>query len=139
LRQIGHFIDCIDALLVKPFRDLTGAISGLGHLAKLLLKLTHQERFDLGFAGVSHTQIYWVPRLASNIPLVRFAPMISRFAWYAVVLCAMTILIPACASHDEATIEESSSQSVGTVPGEKVPDQGTFSPGPAGSSGSVHW
>ena len=65
--------------------------------------------------------------------------MISRFASYAVLLFAMAFLVSACASHGEATIEESSSQSGGTVPGEKIPDQGTFSPGPAGSSGSVHW
>jgi hypothetical protein len=52
--------------------DLASAIRGFSQLAKLLLKLAKQERFDIGFAGVSHDQIYRTPRLASNVSPVKF-------------------------------------------------------------------
>jgi hypothetical protein len=51
---------------------MANAIRGLSHLAKLLLKLAKQGRFDIDFAGVPHDQIYRTLRLASNVSLVRF-------------------------------------------------------------------
>ncbi len=85
-------------------------------------------------AGIPHDQIYRTPRLASNVSLVRFVPMIPRFASYAVSLLAIAFLISACASRDESVIKESTSQSEATVQGEKVPDKPTFTPGSVGSS-----
>src|SRR5437773_10106036 len=38
-RQIGHFVDRIDTLFVKPIDDLASAIGGFSQVAKLLLKL----------------------------------------------------------------------------------------------------
>jgi hypothetical protein len=52
---------------------------------------------------------------------------------------AIVFLICACASPDEPTTEQSRAQNTATVPGETVPGEGTFAPGPAGSSGSVRW
>jgi hypothetical protein len=43
---------------------MASAIRGLSQLAKLLLELAKQERFDLDFAGVPHDQIYRTRRLA---------------------------------------------------------------------------
>jgi hypothetical protein len=63
----------------------------------------------------------------------------KRFALPAVLFLAIAFLISACVSRDENVTEQSSVQSAATVPGEKIPDEGTFSPGPPGSSGSVHW
>jgi hypothetical protein len=43
---------------------MASAIRGLSQLAKLLLKLAKQERFDIDFAGVPRDQIYRTSRLA---------------------------------------------------------------------------
>jgi hypothetical protein len=51
---------------------------------------------------------------------------------------AIAFLISACASHDEAVSEGSSSQAA-SVPGERVSDEGALTPGATGSSASVHW
>jgi len=63
----------------------------------------------------------------------------KRFAVYGVLFLTSGILISGCVSRDEDVTEQSSSQPAATVPGEKIPDQGNFSPGAPGSSGSVHW
>jgi hypothetical protein len=68
-----------------------------------------------------------------------FIRMIARFASCAVLFLATTFLISACASRDEAVTDESASQSAATVPGEKMSDDGSYAPGPPGSSGSVRW
>jgi ABC-type glycerol-3-phosphate transport system substrate-binding protein len=65
--------------------------------------------------------------------------MIKRFARCALFFLAVVFLISACASPDEATTEQSTSQTTGTVPGEKMSDEGRVTPGAAGSSASVHW
>jgi hypothetical protein len=65
--------------------------------------------------------------------------VMKRFALPAILFLAIALLISACVSRDEEISEQSGSQSAATVPGEKIPDQGSFSPGPPGSSGSVHW
>jgi DNA replicative helicase MCM subunit Mcm2 (Cdc46/Mcm family) len=106
----------------------------LSQLAKLLLKLAKQERFDIDFAGVPHDRIYRTLRLASNGSLVKFVPMIPRFTSYAVSLLAIAFLMSACASRDESVIEERTSQSEATVGDEKVPDRPVFTPGSQGTS-----
>ncbi|HJW37891.1 MAG TPA: hypothetical protein VJ420_04640 [Candidatus Udaeobacter sp.] len=65
--------------------------------------------------------------------------MIKRIAIPAILFIAIAFLISACVSHDEDVSERSSSQSAAPVPGEKIPDQGAYAPGPPGSSGSVRW
>ena len=100
----------------------------------LPLKLAKQERFDIDFAGVPHDQIYRTLRLASNVSLVKFIPMIPRFTSYTVSLLAIAFLMSACASRDESVVEESTSQSEATVGDEKVPDRPAFTPGSQGTS-----
>jgi len=63
----------------------------------------------------------------------------KRFAVYGVLFLTSGILISGCVSRDEDVTEQSNSQPAATVPGEKIPDQGNFTPGAPGSSGSVHW
>src|SRR6185312_13505397 len=45
--QIGHFVDRVDALFVKPIDDLACAIGGFSQIAKLFLKLAQKERLDI--------------------------------------------------------------------------------------------
>jgi len=63
----------------------------------------------------------------------------ERFATRTVLVFVIALLLSACASSDEATTGESTSQSSATVPGEKMSDEGRVTPGAAGSSASVHW
>jgi len=63
----------------------------------------------------------------------------KRIALCAALFLAIVFLMSACASRDEATTDESSSHGTATVPGETVPGEGSFAPGPPGSSGSVRW
>jgi len=63
----------------------------------------------------------------------------KRFALCAALLLTIAFLMSACASRDEATTDESAPQSAATVPGEKMSDDGSYAPGPPGSSGSVRW
>jgi hypothetical protein len=66
----------------------------------------------------------------------------ERFALRAVLFLVVASLLSACASSDDAMSGDSVSQSAtsGTpVPGEKMSDEGKFTPGAMGSSGSVHW
>jgi hypothetical protein len=70
---------------------------------------------------------------------LRSLAVTKYFVFAAVLFLAIAFLISACVSRDEDISERSSSQSAATVPGEKIPDEGAFSPGPPGSSGSIHW
>ncbi|PYK24046.1 MAG: hypothetical protein DME52_11390 [Verrucomicrobia bacterium] len=70
---------------------------------------------------------------------LRSPAVIKRIAIPAVFFLAIAFLISACVSHDEDVSERSSSQSAAPVPGEKIPGEGAYAPGPAGSSGSVRW
>ena len=107
---------------------------------ELLLKLVKQKRLDVDIADAGHVKAYWPARLASNIAVFRFVPMIKRFAQCALFFLAIVFLISACASPDEATTtEHSTSQTTATVPGERMSDDGRYAPGPLGSAGSVHW
>jgi hypothetical protein len=65
--------------------------------------------------------------------------VIKRFAVRVVLLLTIGFLISACVSTDETVTEQSGSQARATVPGEKIPDEGAFTPGSPGSSGTVHW
>lgn len=59
----------------------------------------------------------------------------------AVLFLVATALLSACASSGDSMTGDSVSQSAsGTpVPGEKLSDEGKFTPGGPGASGSVHW
>jgi len=70
---------------------------------------------------------------------LRSPAVIKRIAFPAVLLLAIAFLISACVSRDEEVSERSGSQSAAPVPGEKIPDEGAYAPGPPGSSGSVRW
>jgi hypothetical protein len=63
----------------------------------------------------------------------------KRIAPLGVSFLAIGFLMSACVSRDEDISEQSATQSAATVPGEKIPDEGAYTPGAAGSSGSVHW
>ena len=67
--------------------------------------------------------------------------MAKRVAKSSVLVLLIALLLSACASSsgDESTGSGSTTQSTGTVPGEKLSDEGTLAPGPPGSSGSVRW
>jgi hypothetical protein len=72
----------------------------------------------------------------------RFVAVSERFALRAVLLLAIASLLAACASSEDTVGGDSLSQSAtsGTpVPGEKISDEGKFTPGGPGASGSVHW
>jgi hypothetical protein len=138
-RQIGHLVERLYSLLVKPARDLSGAIRGLAKFVKLLLKLVKEERFYFDLVDRGHREAYWTAELASNFPLIRFVPMIKRVAFLAASFLTIAFLISGCASPSEVMTEEPSSQSAAPVPGERLPDEGNFAPGTAGSSASVRW
>ncbi|MGH7983207.1 MAG: hypothetical protein ACREFF_08695 [Candidatus Udaeobacter sp.] len=70
---------------------------------------------------------------------LRSPAVIKRIAIPAVLFLAITFLMSACVSHDDDVSERSGLQSAAPVPGEKIPDQGAYAPGPPGSSGSVRW
>ena len=63
----------------------------------------------------------------------------KRLAVFAVLFLAGAFLISACASRDEGITGEPSSQSGATVPGERLSDEGSVTPGATGSSATVHW
>jgi hypothetical protein len=107
--------------------------------SQLFAKLANPKKFDIGFSRVRHHEIYRTPRVASNISEVRFVAVRERFATHTLLVFVMALLLSACASSDEATTGESTSQSSATVPGEKMSDEGRVTPGAAGSSASVHW
>ena len=71
--------------------------------------------------------------------------MKERFALRAVLLLMVASLLSACATSEDSMSGDSVSQSAtssasGTpVPGEKLNDEGKFTPGGPGASGSVHW
>jgi hypothetical protein len=88
--------------------------------------------------GVTPELTGWLS-LHQTAQRLRSPAVTKRFALAAVLFLAIALLISACVSRDEDISEQSGSQSAATVPGEKIPDEGSFSPGPPGSSGSVHW
>jgi hypothetical protein len=65
--------------------------------------------------------------------------MIKRLALAAASFLAVAFLISACASPSEVMTEQPSSRSGAPVPGETIPDDGSFAPGTGGSSASVRW
>ena len=69
--------------------------------------------------------------LALGVSMVRFVPMIPRFAAYAVSLLAVVFLVSACASRDESVVEESTAAPSGHMLGRPV-----YNPGAEGMSAS---
>ncbi len=68
--------------------------------------------------------------------------MKERFALRAILFLVVASLLSACASSEDSMSGNSASSSAtsGTpVPGEKLSDEGKFTPGGPGASGSVHW
>jgi hypothetical protein len=66
----------------------------------------------------------------------------ERFALRAALLLVVASLLSACASSEDSMSGDSVSQSATSstpVPGEKISDEGKFTPGGPGTSGSVHW
>ena len=135
-RQIGHLVERVYSLLVKPVRDLSGAIRRLAKFVKLFLKLAKQERFHLDLVGSDHRKAYWTAELASNFPVITFVPVIKRLVIPAASFLAIAFLISACASPDEVMTEQ---QSGAPVPGERLPDEGSVAPPAPGSSANIHW
>jgi len=65
--------------------------------------------------------------------------VIKRVALTGVLVLLIAFLLAACTSTTDETISSpSTSQSAAAVPGEKMPDDERYTPGPMGSS-SVHW
>ena len=68
--------------------------------------------------------------------------MKERFALWAVLLLVVASLLSACATSEDSMSGDSASSAAtsGTpVPGEKLSDEGRFTPGAAGAGGNVHW
>jgi hypothetical protein len=68
--------------------------------------------------------------------------MKGRFALCAVLFLVVASLLSACASSGDSMTSDSDSQAATSstpVPGEKMSDDGRFTPGAGGASGSVHW
>jgi hypothetical protein len=65
--------------------------------------------------------------------------MIKRVVLLAASFLAVAFLISACASPSEVMTEQPSSQSRAPVPGERLPDEGTVTPGSGGSSAKIGW
>jgi hypothetical protein len=66
----------------------------------------------------------------------------ERYALRAVLFLVIASLLSACASSEDSMSGDSASASAtsGTpVPGEKLSDEGRFTPGAAGAGGNVHW
>jgi hypothetical protein len=65
--------------------------------------------------------------------------VIKQAAPTGVLILLIAFLLVACTSTTDETISSpSASQSAAAVPGEKMPDDGRYAPGPMGSS-SVRW
>jgi hypothetical protein len=65
--------------------------------------------------------------------------MIKRASLPITSLLAIVFLLSACASPNEVMTEEASSRSAAPVPGERLPDEGTVTPGTGGPSAGVRW
>jgi hypothetical protein len=78
----------------------------------------------------------WLHR---RCPAHRFGSVIKRVALTAFLVLLIAFLLAACTSPTDETISSpSSSQSAAAVPGEKLPDDQRYAPGPMGSS-NVRW
>ena len=66
----------------------------------------------------------------------------ERVALRAVLFLVVGSLLSACASSQESMSGDSNSPTAtsdAAVPGEKLSDEGKFTPGGPGASGTVHW
>jgi hypothetical protein len=77
--------------------------------------------------------------VASEMPAHRFGSVIKQAALTSVLVLLIAFLLISCTSTTDETLSSpASSQSGAAVPGEKMPDDQRYAPGPMGSS-SVHW
>ena len=68
--------------------------------------------------------------------------MKRRFALGPVLFLLVASLLTACATSDDSMSSDSASETAASgtpVPGEKLNNDGKFTPGGPGASGSVHW
>ena len=68
--------------------------------------------------------------------------MKKRFALPAVLSLLVALLLSACATSGDSMSDSSVSETAASgtpVPGEKLNDDGKFTPGGPGASGTVHW
>jgi hypothetical protein len=66
----------------------------------------------------------------------------KRFAVRSILFLLVPLLLSACATSQDSMSSDSVSQSAASgtpVPGEKLNDEGKFTPGGPGASGTVHW
>jgi hypothetical protein len=96
-------------------------------------KLIYKRKRHLLFVGHS-SEHGWLHR---KCPWIGSGSVIKRAALTGVLILLIAFLLAAC-STDETISSPSSSQSAAAVPGEKMPDDNRYGPGPMGSS-SVHW
>jgi starvation-inducible outer membrane lipoprotein len=73
------------------------------------------------------------------MPAHKFALVIKQAALTGILVLLIAFLLAACTSPTDETLSSpSTSQSAAAVPGEKMPDEDRYAPGPMGSS-SVRW
>lgn len=66
----------------------------------------------------------------------------KRLTKCSLLLLLVTTLLSACATSQDSISSDSVSETAASgtpVPGEKLKDEGSFTPGAPGASGSVHW
>src|SRR5215831_1564475 len=142
--QQSHVLFRLAVLLLKETLPLVLIPDAFG----LTLVLSHAELnasfavrakfFAIGFA-------FFAPKSSKHGWLRQRGPWlgsssVKHAAPLGVLVLMIAFLLSSCASSgDEATTSGSASQSTTTVPGEKIPDEGRYAPGPPGSSGSVRW
>ena len=111
-----------------------GALKGHSNWASRT-KLTYKRRRNVLFVGYS-SEHGWLHRRRLQ---VRSASVIKQAALTGVVVVLVGFWLSACTSPTEDTVASpSASQSTAVVPGEKMPDDDRYAPGPMGSS-SVRW
>jgi hypothetical protein len=106
---------------------------------KIVAAKSYGKKRDVIFLATVTAKITGRQNLHRTNRRLRSMAVIKRIAIPAVSFLAIAFLISACVSRDEDISERSSSQSAATVPGEKIPDEGAYAPGPPGSSGSIRW
>jgi len=82
-------------------------------------------------------------RAACIKPLERYVREVRKpLAMRGLLLLLVTTMLSACATSQDSMSSDSVSETAASgtpVPGEKLNDEGNFTPGAPGASGSVHW
>ncbi len=71
-RQIGHFVERLDALLIQPVGDLARAVARFAKVMGDFLQLAELERFDIGLPVLDHFGGYGNCPFPAIPPAVRF-------------------------------------------------------------------